>query len=108
MAIGEGTKDAAWARKRLEKLNKNQIRIIQTLITDSEGCYKISKTDKFARRTRHIEARYHYPRQQVQDGNLIIKTISGKENLADPSTKLLPIINMRNWRIAISMNWYLT
>lgn len=104
MAAGEGAKDAAWTRQIMEESLMNQIQIIPTLITDSEGCYKLSKSNKFARRTRHIEVRHHYLRKQVQNGNLIIKTIPGKENLADPLTKLLPTANIRLWRTAISMN----
>lgn len=60
MAAGEGAKDAAWTSQMLEELHINQIRVIPMLITDSEGGYKLSKTNKFARRTRHIEVRHHY------------------------------------------------
>jgi len=30
------------------------------MITDSEGAYGLSKSPKFARRSRHIEHRFHY------------------------------------------------
>ena len=104
MAAGEGAKDAAWTKQIIEELHINQIRIIPKLITDSEGCYKLSKTNKFARRTRHIEVRHHYLRHQIQNGNMTIETIPGKENLADPLTKLLPGNKIGDWRIAISMS----
>jgi len=53
----EGAKDAAWMRQFLQELGINSKPI---LYTDSEGAYNLSKTSKFARRSRHIEHRYHY------------------------------------------------
>jgi len=38
----------------------------------------------FLRRSRHIEHRYHYLRQQVQNGSLTIKTIPGKDTIRPP------------------------
>jgi len=50
----EGAKDATWIQSELA------IRMTPTLHTDSEGAYNLSS--KFARRSRHIEHRYHYLR----------------------------------------------
>ena len=43
------------------------------------------------RRTKALDMRYHWTRQQVRDGNLIIKWIQGADNLADFFTKALPV-----------------
>ena len=60
----EGAKDAAWSHQFLKELNIHQ------KPTDREGFYHLGKTQKFSRKSRHIEHRYHYVRQQVRQENL--------------------------------------
>jgi len=91
----EGAKDAAWMQQFLAELG---ITTRSTLYTDSEGAYNLSKVSKFARRSRHIEHRYYYLRQQVRSGKLGITTIAGKNNPADVLTKLLPMSVMNGWK----------
>jgi len=91
----EGAKDASWAQQFLKELN---ILTTPTLYTDSEGAYGLSKSPKFARRSRHIEHRFHYLRQQVRSEKLQIVTIPGKDNPADLLTKLLPMAAINQWK----------
>ena len=98
----EGAKDASWAQQFLKELN---ILPTPTLITDSEGAYGLSKSPKFARKSRHIEHRFHYLRQQVRAGHLDIQTIPGKDNPADLLTKLLPMSTLTTWKEKWMSSW---
>jgi len=91
----EGVKDAAWMQQFLAELG---ITTRATLYTDSGGAYNLSKVSKFARRSRYIEHRYHYLRQQIRSGKLSITTIAVKNNPADILTKLLPMSVMNGWK----------
>ena len=91
----EGGKDLAWGRQLLKEMG---ITTQPLLVTDSEGAYNLSKTAKFSRRSRHIEHRFHYLRQEVQKGRLQIRTIPGKDNPSDHLTKLLPMSSIRAWK----------
>lgn len=93
----EGAKDAAWIRQLLQEL---QVKGTATpvLVTDSEGAAHLAKTNAFLRRTRHINHRYHYLRQEVKAGNLKIQWVKGSENQADPLTKLLPMTVVQEWK----------
>ena len=71
---------------------------IPTIYVDNEAAIKLTKTQKFHRRTRHIEHKYHYVREMVNRDLVIIKGISGKQNPADPLTKLVPMSTLANWR----------
>ena len=84
----EAAKDAAWIQQLLWELS---VKVIPVLMTDSEEATHLAKTNAFLRRTRHIEHRYHYLRQEVKAGNLKIQWVKGTENQADPLTKLLPM-----------------
>ena len=92
----EGAKDAAWMEQFLAELNIRGK--IPYLITDSEGSYNLAKTAKFLRRSRHIEHRYHYLRQQVKKEHIVMNTIPGKDNPADILTKLLPMSSIKTWK----------
>jgi hypothetical protein len=78
IATCEAAKDAAWAKQFLEEIG---ITLKPSLKTDSEGSFNLAQTSRCLRRTRHIEHRYHYIRQQVQKDNLSIATIPGKTTL---------------------------
>jgi len=91
----EGAKDAAWAEQFLSEIG---ISTLPTLKTDSEGAYHLSKTPKFMHRSRHIEHRFHYLRQQVRAEKLTIHTIPGKDNPSDPLTKIPPMAAVTGWK----------
>jgi len=91
----EGAKDAAWSQQFLAEIG---ITTTPSLYTDSEGAWGLSQTSKFARRSRHIDHRYHYIRQQNWSGKLIMKTIPGKDNPADILTKLIPMSFVNGWK----------
>lgn len=95
IAACEGAKDCAWGMQFLVEL---QIMTNPTLITDSEGALHLAKTSKFHRRSRHIEHRYHYIRQQVRGKHLRLRTIPGKDNPADLLTKLQNMTTIREWK----------
>ena len=93
----EGAKDCAWTRQFLQELGMEQA-TVPTLITDSEGALNLSQTNKYLRRTRHIDHRYHYLRQQTKQDLLKLDHIPGKDNPADIVTKLLPMSTITKWK----------
>jgi len=70
------------------------------LKTNSEGDYNLSRMSKFLCCSQHIGHQYHYLHQQVQSEQLVIRTILGKENLANILTKLTPMssITITAWK----------
>jgi hypothetical protein len=95
----EGAKDAAAMRQLTSEMKIDTNTPI--LMTDSEGALNLSKTSKFQRRSRHIEHRFHYLRQETNKGHLNIQHIPGKQNPADVLTKITPMTTIRNWK----KNW---
>lgn len=95
IAACEGAKDAACTQQLLDELG---LSLNPTVKTNSEGTFNLAHTSRCLRRTRHIEHRYHYLRQQVQADRLAIATILGKENLADILTKINPMATIKKWQ----------
>ena len=101
IAVAEAAKDAAWMR---QWLSETQISIGPPVIrTDNEAVDRLTDTQSYHRRTRHIDHRYHYIQQEVREGHVLVKKIGGRENLADPLTKIVSPEPLRQWMKDIGM-----
>ena len=50
-----------------------------------------------------VDHKYHYIRQEIPKGDIIMKKIGGTENLADPLTKIVSPELLRQWMKIIGM-----
>ena len=94
IACCETAKDLRWIQQLLIELG---VTPTVELYTDNEAAIKLTKTQTFHRRTRHVEHKWHFIREMVDRKLIIVKGIKGKENPADPLTKLLPMTVLRSW-----------
>jgi hypothetical protein len=89
VALSEALKEALWLKKLLVSLNlmneKDQIKIKE----DNESCIKLSKNDTSHGRMKHVNLKYHFIRDYVQDGTLLLEYCSTDKMLADMFTKPL-------------------
>ena len=60
-----------------------------TIFEDNKGCVELANTPKMRPRTRHIAIEYHHFREHVRKGEIKVKWIETKEQLADIFTKPL-------------------
>ena len=101
IACSETAKDSQWIAQFLKELRMETT--IPMMFTDNEAALKLTKTQTFHRRTRHIEHRFHYIRELVDQKAIRIAGIKGKNNPADPLTKLLPMSSIGQWKTEISI-----
>jgi hypothetical protein len=59
------------------------------LMKNNEACIRISQNPEFHQRTKHIDIKYHFLRDQIRRGNIELKWISTNQQLADGLTKAL-------------------
>jgi hypothetical protein len=57
---------------------------------DNQGAIALSKDNKFHTRTKHINIRYHYICEAVENKNILMQYIPTDDNIADIFTKALP------------------
>ena len=81
----------------------NAPRFSYAATADNEAAEKLTKNHSYHRRTRHINHKYYYIRQEVQAENLKIVGISGKNQLADPLTKLIPMVMINAWKAEVGI-----
>jgi ribonuclease HI len=89
-----GAKDASWIRQLLEEMEIRSTIEPIILLTDNNAAQKLSQDTTYRRRTRHIDNWYHYIRDQVGEGYLIVP---GKTNPADPLTKFISAPCLKEW-----------
>ena len=56
---------------------------------DNQSAIALAKDNKFHSRMKHIDIRYHFIREAVEDGNIVVNYIPTAENIADIFTKSL-------------------
>lgn len=88
-AISETTKDVVWVRRLLNSIGCKQPQPTK-MFCDNQGAVKLSSNPEFHRRTKHIDVRYHYVREQQQLGCISVIHVGTKDQLADILTKALP------------------
>lgn len=89
VAMCEATKEIVWARQLLDSIGCVQTQPT-ALFGDNQGAVKLTLNPEFHRRTKHIDIRYHYIREQQVSGNIAVVHIGTKDQLADLLTKALP------------------
>ncbi|KAG8498939.1 hypothetical protein CXB51_005359 [Gossypium anomalum] len=92
MAITEACKEAIWLKGLFSELNEDlQISIV---FCDSQSAIFLTKDQMFHERTKHIDVRYHFVRDIIARGDIVVSKISTHENPADMMTKSLPITSL--------------
>jgi hypothetical protein len=89
MASGDATKQAVWLRQLLRDLGFALDKPL-TILNDNQGAVHLSKNPGDHNRTKHIDLRHHYLREQVQSNTVALQHTPTTDNLADLLTKPLP------------------
>ena len=94
MAVTEAFKEAIW----LLGLTKD-FGIVQEnvkVFCDSQSAICLAKNQVHHGRTKHIDVRYHFVREIVEDGNVLLQKVSTVENPADMLTKVVSGIKFQH------------
>ena len=81
---------AGWQKKFITDLGfVSTIQEPLEIFCDNEGAIAQIKEPRAHQKTRHIERRFNYIRDEVEKGKICIRKVGTDQNLADPFTKLL-------------------
>ncbi|SYW73940.1 uncharacterized protein UHO2_00805 [Ustilago hordei] len=86
-ATSEAAREALFFSYLLRDLEMGMIQPV--LCTDSQGCIQVSKDPAKHWKLKHIDTQYHFIRDHVQDGEIVIEFVGTASNVADILTKLL-------------------
>ena len=68
------------------------------LLEDNQGCLALIKNPVFQPRTKHIDTKFHFIRQRVEDGEAIVEYCPTKDMIADIFTKPLERVSFTRFR----------
>ena len=91
MAATAAACQGIWLRNLLGNITDNLIGPV-VLYVDNRSAIDLAKNPVFHGRSKHIDIRYHFIRECVQRGEIVIKHIRTEEQKADVLTKALSIV----------------
>ena len=93
---------AIWMRRMLRSLCQEQAK--ETMIfCDNSSAIALSKNVVFHKRTKHIDTKFHYIRELVNNGEIVLVHCRTQEQVADILTKLLGQKNFEFLRKCLGM-----
>ena len=94
MAVTEAVKEAIWLQGLLGELGVQQMHI--KVHCDSQSAIHLAKNQVYHARTKHIDVRYHFVREVLEEGGVEIQKIHTTENPADMLTKTVPVVKLHH------------
>jgi hypothetical protein len=85
-AISEATKELKFVMQLLHSIGIS-VSLPVMVNVDNVGAIFMSENASATSRTRHVDARYHFVREYIEDGNIKIIFVKSIDNKADPFTK---------------------
>ncbi|KAL9261973.1 Retrovirus-related Pol polyprotein from transposon TNT 1-94-like protein [Drosera capensis] len=86
MATAEATKEALWLNRLVEELGVKQEES-SVIFCDNQSAVQLTKNTMYHERTKHIDIRFHFVRNEVAKGTIKVKKVPTAENPADMLTK---------------------
>eukprot|EP00253_Pinus_taeda_P006250 PITA_06250 len=93
---------AVWMRRMLRSLSQEQAKAT-VIFCDNSSAIALSKNSMFHKRTKHIDTRFHYIRELVNNGEIVLEHCRTQEQVADILTKPLDQKSFEFLRKCLSM-----
>lgn len=88
IALSEAVKEAIWLKGSVAAMIKGDCKV--NIHCDNQSAIALSKNPTFHDRTKHIDVRFHFVRETVQEGVVTLLKVHTTNNPADMMTKALP------------------
>ena len=88
VALCTAAKEALWLKRMLSQIGFRQQQPVKIYI-DNRAAIAIAENDKVTMRTRHIDLRFHWVREQIKNGEIVLLHVPGENNPADVLTKIV-------------------
>lgn len=85
MSLAHGAKEVIFLRELLNELDVKQDQTVVNV--DNQSAIAMANNPIHHQRTKHIHTRYHFVRERIAMGDIIVEYVSTKDNVADLLTK---------------------
>jgi hypothetical protein len=90
IAASLSTCQAIWLKNLIEEISQAKIESVKLMI-DNVSAINLAKNPIAHGRSKHIELRFHYLREQVNNGNLTLEHCRSEDQVADLFTKVVTV-----------------
>jgi len=97
IALNTAAKEAMYTLSLLTEIGMNVTQPV-TVYQDNQSSIHYASNDTNTTRAKHIDIRYHYVKDLVRDGQIILKHVRSAENTADILTKPLDRVKFTHHR----------
>ena len=104
MAMSDCCRQMVWIKSLFSELGYDLSHI--PIVGDNQGSQFIASNPVQERRTKHIDIRYHYIRECVEEGKVSVFFIDGNKNPADMFTKNLAALKFLQFREHLGLEFY--
>ncbi|KAI3753573.1 hypothetical protein L2E82_25630 [Cichorium intybus] len=102
MAATQAACEGIWLRRLLTEITKQKVPPV-TLFVDNQSALDLMKNPVFHGRSKHIDIRYHFIRECVENGEMTAYHVCSKEQKADILTKALAKTKHEEMRILVGV-----
>ncbi|XP_071740301.1 secreted RxLR effector protein 161-like [Rutidosis leptorrhynchoides] len=89
MATASAACQAIWLRNLLVDVTGRKADCVKLLV-DNKSAITLMRNSVFHRRSKHIDTRFHFIRECIEEGKVLVEHVSGEKQVADMLTKALP------------------
>ena len=83
-----------YSRQWLDDLGVGQKQV--TMFCDSQSAIHLAKNQVYHARTKHIDVRYHFVREIIEEGGVLVQKIKTDDNPTDMLTKVVTTIKFNH------------
>ena len=94
MAPAKAMKEAIWLRSLVGNLGLEQD--VTVIYCDSQSAIHLTKNQMYHERTKHIDVRYHFIREIISQGTIVVKKIGTSDNPVDMLTKSITLAKFKH------------
>lgn len=97
VALASAAQEAIWMAQLIGDMTAEGAREME-ILEDNQSAIEMSSNPKYHGRTKHIDIRHHFIRDQVEQGNVRLTYCPTKEMVADLLTKSIPADQFKSLR----------
>lgn len=101
MAASKAIKEAVWLREMMCEL-LFEFSEQEVVHCDNQSAVFLSKNQTYHERTKHIDVKFHFIRDILSEGKIVLKKIASYENSTDMLTKALTLKKLESCLRALS------
>jgi len=94
IALSDACQEMLWLKKLLQDFQEN-IQLPVKMYEDNQSCIKLASNQKFSKRSKHIDTKYHFIKDLSKDNKILLEYCPSENMLADMLTKAVQQIRLR-------------